>query len=67
MTQTKLMQKFITERKLMIGHNLSQPESWLGANMPEVELLNSGIKTQPLDDTLWPVLYKGNNETYPVR
>ena len=63
MTQTKLMQKFITERKLMMSYNLSQPEEWLQANMPEVELLNRGIVTQPLDDTLWPILYRGSHET----
>jgi hypothetical protein len=63
MTQTKLMQKFITDRGLKIDYNLSQPKEWISTYMPEVELLNKDIKTNPLDDTLWPILYRGSHET----
>ena len=64
MNQTKLQQKFIKERGLMMGYNLSQPKEWMQANMPEVELLNKDIQINPLDDTLWPVLYKGKNSKW---
>ena len=61
--ETKLMQKFISERGLTIDYNLSQPKEWLQSHMPEVELLNRDIKINPLDDTLWPVLYRGKSES----
>lgn len=61
MTQTKLMQKFIKERGLTIDYNLKESEKWMAKHMPEVTLVNSNIQNQPLDDTLWPVLYRGSS------
>ena len=60
--ETKLMVEFIREQGLRIDFNLSQPEKWLETHMPEVMYeINSNIDINPLDNTLWPVLYKGSN------
>lgn len=60
--ETRLMDKFIAEQGLEIKYNLAESALWLKEYMPEVyERINTDIVINPLDETLWPVLYKGKN------
>jgi hypothetical protein len=58
--ETRLMHKFINERRLKITDNLQKPREWIKNNMPEVlEHINTDITVNTLDQTLWPVIYRG--------
>jgi hypothetical protein len=58
--ETRLMHKFINERGLKITDNLQKPREWIKNNMPEVlEHINTDITVNTLDQTLWPVIYRG--------
>jgi hypothetical protein len=60
MTEHKLMLKFMREQGLQQDINLGQPHEWFQKHMPEVsEHFTGTIKLNPLDDTLWPVLFRG--------
>ena len=63
MTQHKLMIKFMRERGLSQTFSLADCDKWIKAWMPEyyTQITSQPIKTRPLDDTIWPVLYKGLN------
>lgn len=63
MVEHKLMLKFMREQGLTQDYNLGDPVPWFKAHMPEysAQITSGPIKQNPLDDTLWPVLYKGKD------
>lgn len=60
MTQTKLMHKFVKEKNLKIDYNLAQAEEWIKKYLPSIQ--PKEIVKNPLDETLWPVYYRGLGE-----
>ena len=60
--ETKYMYKFVRDNNLEFDFNVSQIDKWLKKHLPDVADPSKFLKyTQELDETIWPILYKGKN------
>ena len=61
--ETKYMYKFVRDNNLEFDFNVSQIDEWLEKHLPAVHESGAKFKqyTRKLDETIWPILYKGKN------
>jgi hypothetical protein len=65
MVEHKLMMKFAREQGLKQTHHLGKALEWFDNFMPEMSrtFKHQNLKNNPLDDTMWPVLFRGTGNT----
>ena len=61
--ENKYMYKFVRDNELKFSHSVADIDKWLEHSWPEVYERKQTFQnyTQELDNTLWPILYRGKD------